>query len=101
AAQLGRDPILQKCPWNEPAISASGGHQGLRVQQLSHRCKVLSLKKGIAAARKKFAIIIMAEVDVSDVRENPPVANLEDFREVIRINCRRFGPLPPTSQNNR
>jgi hypothetical protein len=43
----------------------------------------------------------VAEVDVPNVRENPPVANLEDFSEMIIIDCRRFGPLPPTSQYNR
>ena len=53
------------------------------IKQFSQCGDVLPLVKGIAAADKKFAVIIMAEVHVPNVGVDPFVTNLEDFHEVI------------------
>src|ERR1700676_457184 len=101
AAQLGCDPVLQNCPWDEPAVIVSRGPQGLLVQQFSHRCNVLAIHKRIAPACKNFTVVVVAEVDVPNIRVNPSPANLEDFDEVICIDCRQLRAFSPTRHYNR
>jgi hypothetical protein len=62
---------------------------------------VLAIQQGITPASKSFSVIIVAEVDVPNIRVNPSAANLEDFYEVICTDCIRFDPLSPASHDNR
>ena len=62
----------------------------LLEKQFLNKIELFPLVERVAAANEHFAIVIVTEIDVADVRKNPSSTNLKQFKVVHR---RRTLPL--------